>query len=1206
MLSSHSASSSPDILAPPGDVDYLISSPFKPFQGRQSSAMSPANFRILNTPGAGRRKRSRISLSPAKSAHSIRFDDILLPGSPTRKGNGRQRSISPDKAEAEGNVSPWRIRVTLEATQDDQENQGSPSRKRPRPSTTTTKIPLKDGSEQTPRRGRGRPRKSDTPKAALRSGSPGHTPGPIGDSGQRRRPGRPRKSQPEPAPIESIEQVETEMEAQQAESAPSGTEPERRSWSPLNLAGDADSDDGFGDGIDIPFNVPDQIEQPAAEQNLAPTFEKIYGTPNGEAIDRFYSRPGDDELHSTPSKMPSPTRDLQVASASPVNSLHAGHTPRPPRVYPTPTSSSLVGDERQVGNKPTQNTSATADKLSAIPPSDPTNEYRDFDTIMESEGFSMVSLDTLPSARQHGLQSNSKIVKGSLKPFIQRESNGVLKQKARVLDPRPEVFPVPSPSPEPLPSPEPQINYPQLPVQYPQLPAASSSTSAKRLSRSPAIVTKPSPVPSRKRLLGLAKLVRLGIVLRNVLSHSNPAPAPGEQIADFMEPRRRLEEEVFSDLNPDSQRLLRVALGLGQVLAIRRKYSELRSPVRKALVEAENLEDYEEDLDNPQFEHTMNVSGTPNRQFDGTAESSPGTEMKRRFAEWQKEREAISRAIEEANSSQVIVINSDASGLQDSEREDELDELDMHESPQQLRQREKEEGEEEEQQQQHYEDGYEQEYEEKRQQQASEEEDEGPDYDVGADDDDDDGSEDIWQVQAKEEGNSGRGSVLDPHNDQQSSPQKDDSSPADQGFKWTFSPGIWLDGQGKVPSLGQSRVRKLREQDANFSDLPGAEYTPNQARYFGEKSSPLSSAQGRSPQRNLSSAASQRHTDAERHKDELREESEELDDYLNLSPERDLEDETYQIDPTTRHETEMERHQSNFADNASLSDVVGEESSVHEETLTPQNPKPANKDDQGSSWFQRITNFTPAWLKAPGRDSSPARNHSSPLPSRSSSHASTLHDEQSDEDDGRPLEPIQEDEVRESEAPPSVIESESESEPLPTPPRPQAKVTETSVSTSPNLEEEEAEEDDTEAETEKAHSLEEQEQTPTPLSTSGYFTNAHYTLLRRLLRIAEKSPEVFPYHPKPAHADIIGDYIWTSDNSYGVPITKLQFAIIQRFRQELAVGNRRAGGTGYVGWTEADLHRRLVSIIIGQQIREDRRNETRATRAMPKSIIQRG
>jgi hypothetical protein len=440
-------------------------------------------------------------------------------------------------------------------------------------------------------------------------------------------------------------------------------------------------------------------------------------------------------------------------------------------------------------------------------------------------------------------------------------------------------------------------------------------------------------------------------------------------------------------------------------------------------------------------------------------------------------------------------------------------------------------------------------------------------------------------------------------------------------------------------------VRKLREQDVSFSDLPGVEYTPRQARYYLGKSSPLGSAQGRLPQQNLSSAVSQRHTNAEKYQDELREESEEPDLFLNLSPEKDLDDddETFQIDPTTRHESEMRRHQSEFADNtefadnAGLSDVVDEGVSAHEETFTPRNPKPANKDGQGSTWFQKITSYTPAWLKAPARDSSPTRNRSSLPRSRSSSHAPSLHNEQSDEHEGRALDEIEEDDVREHEKLPSINESESEleseSESGPVLPAPQGQVTRTSISASPNPErpeeakpeEDEGEEEDDDEEEEeqeeqggdntqtnpkptqpRASASQDQQESNTPLATSGYFTNAHYTLLRRLYRLAKNTPGIFPYHPKPSHAEIIGDYIWTSDNAYGVAITKQQFAIIHRFRQELAVADRRAGGSGYVGWTEAELHRRLVSLIIGEQIREDIKNEERATRAMPKSIIQRG
>jgi hypothetical protein len=105
------------------------------------------------------------------------------------------------------------------------------------------------------------------------------------------------------------------------------------------------------------------------------------------------------------------------------------------------------------------------------------------------------------------------------------------------------------------------------------------------------------------------------------------------------------------------------------------------------------------------------------------------------------------------------------------------------------------------------------------------------------------------------------------------------------------------------------------------------------------------------------------------------------------------------------------------------------------------------------------------------------------------------------------------------------------------------------------------------------------------MAMSGYFSDEHYYLLRRLYRMAKKHPERFPYYPAPGRSDIIGDWIWTSDGTYGVPITERQFAIIDRFVQELAKHDIQAGGTGQVGWTEAELHRRLISIIIGEQIR---------------------
>jgi hypothetical protein len=695
---------------------------------------------------------------------------------------------------------------------------------------------------------------------------------------------------------------------------------------------------------------------------------------------------------------------------------------------------------------------------------------------------------------------------------------------------------------------------------------------------------------------------------------------------------------------------------------------ELKSPQRRALIEEEL---HEGALDSPDMEYSRrNVTNTPNhQQLDGALDSSPDTMMKQRFAEWQREREAVSRTIQMANSSQVIIIDSDVDTPSPERRVDAEDIDDADEDPWMPR-KERGEGEQQEEaggnidnEEEDYDDedpwlprhdahqgaenydleedddqegddnvdrsprsllqGKEQ---QQRKEQQQETDEEGENYDVEgginydisrsprirkqdehlqqqgqgedlnedeeiADTAEDDGYEDIWQEQAKDEGNSGRGSVLESRKDVQSSPWKDGSTSAGRGYGTTFSPAFWVDGQGKVPYLGQSQIRKLREQKVDLS--AHAEDTPNRVHYYYGKSSPLSSTQRPSPERVPSSAISQRQKAAERYETESVEQDqpEELEDYLDFSPGKDLEDQTFQIDPTTRHETEMQR-QSDFADNTSIPDLA-EGISVHEESLTPRNPKPA-QNVQTSSWVQRFASLTPGWLKAPIQKSNPENKRSSPPTSRESSSREgsqvsnpEQQSEQGSEEEVDVFDQIRQEDAREREGPPDADSvSNFEQQPAPGP-----QPSDVRALAAPEKEE-------------KAKALGGLPR----LATSGYFSNAHYTLLRRLYRLAKQSPQSFPYYPSSAHADIIGDYIWTSDNTYGVPITELQFAIVYRFRQELAAQDLRLGGSGWVGWTDADLHRRLVSIIIGEQIREDRKNvfELRPTRSRPRSILQKG
>ncbi|OGM40157.1 AT DNA binding protein [Aspergillus bombycis] len=554
-MSFRSSSSSPDILGPPGDVEYLVSSPFKPFPGRQS-VMSPANFKLLQTPRFAKSRR-RISLSPTKSSHSIRFDDVVLPGSPSRTMSGRQKPFSPEMVQPDGNVSPWRIRVTLEATQDEEMNQGSPSRKRPRNSAMTTKVPLKDEAdtmEQTPRK---------------RRGARGSA------SAQKRKRGRPRKYLPAP---------EDNIGAQVANSQiaePSVVEPEP-SWDPLNLAADGESDDGLPDdqGYAEPFEGDVQMEQldnNPQDQSHQSEYERTYDTPNVDYMDDAYMQ-NDENIHSTPSKMPSPSRESQIIS--PDNTIYAGRTPRPARLYPTPTSSSLVDEERQDRGAQSSVSRNRFRESGVHATNDPTDEHREFDSIMESEGFSMVSLDTLPSAKQHGLSASSQVAKGALKPFLERESNGVLRRKSSIRN---------------------QANEEDaglITQAEPSTLAQEKGTVDFRHARTYPPPTSPAPVPvqtstrgQRRPMARLVRLVRVGIALESALRRPYDRGYPRgllsspdihesqEQISSLETSRKRL-ELLFGEFDSEIQRDLQSALKFGQELAKRRVQAEIEN-VRK-------------------------------------------------------------------------------------------------------------------------------------------------------------------------------------------------------------------------------------------------------------------------------------------------------------------------------------------------------------------------------------------------------------------------------------------------------------------------------------------------------------------------------------------------------------------------------------------------------------------------------------------------
>ncbi|KAJ5240072.1 hypothetical protein N7468_004691 [Penicillium chermesinum] len=1349
---SRSQSSSPDILGPPGDADYLISSPIKPFTGRQSW-MSPAIVRRQQTPA----KRRRVSLSPAKSAHSIRFDDVLLPGSPTMKLDSRQRSLSPEKGQ-DGNVSPWRIRVTLEATQDEEnENdgriRGSPSPKRRRPSTITMKVPLKDErsplKDKTPARKRGRPRKSDLAPSGSpwpNKTSPGNTPGTQEGSAGKRKRGRPRKGTPkpkepgfilaedEPSPVPRPSPMDLTADA--------GAAVEDAPLSPINMA----VDDGFeSDSLgadDLPVaNLRPPTPAPARHESLDDiTGHKFgratYDTPTIGATEHHF-QDNDENLNSTPSKMPSPTRERQVSSA---RSNHLSHVVSSPRTYPSPTPTSSLGEEEhQTEEAPVDQYLETINEglETNIPDSGAVDEHpetdhvddadedkQEFDSIMESEGFTMISLDTLPSVKQRGLGSSARISGDDSSKILRDRDNGRIGDRLKrklpgtIQDLRSDTHSSAKPSPTSM-----NVSSGSQRLANPpsQLFALKDQSSMKEFSypELPSAFSPGKPLISSKKITApsLARIVRVGMALQGPFR----APQNGTPTSSNTSRKRRL-ETVFSTFSPDTQRELRAAVGFGQELAMRRALREEDPLGPDSQVPADNqgFEEsmgvknneeaaWSEDDDEPILVQPTGTgqNGVPHhspaaardRKSDDGRQPARGRsgrasmttesawqlvydEANRAKAErteaawkmvyeaagraglsvdeawtrayeiaehsglsteaawkmvynevnrdevhsteatwrrvykaagsagpasspaWQQAREGVTRARENAwqqirqaasrsedpnteaawqrardevrrhaedpaNSDRLIEIESDDNASQDAsvqmddipdvaQSEHEAVTQDEVEARPQYSDRElmqnhstasngrREEEEEEEEDDNDFDDIWQPQSgprsaaarkNPRTRQAAAEEEDE------------EDGFDDIWQQEARDNSHLSHSS-----NERESAPAQEAAN------SWrrivntsnqnppSSSPG-YVAIEHREQTLGPTHIRQLRDQEVDLSALLAEEDTPNRARYFNGTSTPRSILRGR-PGAQSSSINGSAIKSSPQKRVRLQPISQ------SSSPERGVEG-SHSSPVTTGHSSQANNSPKDDRDERPAQSDMEEggpegEASVEENVAAT--PEPSRQSlGEPSSWFKRITSLTPRWLKAPPK-------------SHYDSSIDGSEDRQEDEE--------------------SDLAPEENADPQATIEVPEPDVV--SISSQSLSQDPESPENRQEFADNDYRQASYASQSPEVVKEA-HMTGNEQGVPAGPETTCSRHPERFPYYDTPGRAQILGDWIWTSDGHHGVPITEMQFAVIDRFVHELSHADVQYGGSGQVEWTEAELHRRLISIIIGEQIREERK-----------------
>ncbi|KAF3404664.1 hypothetical protein DPV78_002860 [Talaromyces pinophilus] len=1075
MSSVSSSASSPDALGPEGDALYLISSPVPEFSGRQSW-VPPYT---IQTPR--RQERMPRRTPKQQTSQTMRFNDIILPASP----HMRQRSMSPTKMQSEGNLSPWRIRVTVEAEHEDDEHTQDGPRKKLKPSTITTKVPLKDEESNSPsaKKRRGRPRKSDVREKSLSpiKGSPGRTPKQQPPDSVKRPRGRPRKSMQTEPVAQSIEAVES---------------PVRNNMQSTTLDGviDRESPEPFMTAdMGTPSNASSEPD-PFLDMAGSGAFEEQSPRPNSRRFSPpvVFDLPDSQNAKPTPAAMSAQQATPQASvspirfhtGTTPVNTLHAGHTPRKlRRSYPTPTSSSLVDG--------TGEPSTTAEQHNGTKSiTDPTDVHHEYDTIMESEDFSMVSLDTLPSAKQAGLSSILSSSKSSLKPFSEKQNavstentNGRTTKSPQVITSH-----VPGPSTTPHSKPVGLQNGHESDDQV--VPVAVDTVAMNASVPEPFV--RPAVEKSKKKFLSLARTVRLGLSLHDTLIHQNlDAEDSDEEEEDIASAADRL-KHIFGDLDMESQRHLQAGLRFGELVArgTMRSRRLRRQEERELEARERETSEEEEPVELPQQADTFSDEDSPEEEDLPEEEMSRTQRME---AQWQRERELVSRQIDMAGSDNVIVLDSDDVSVQNGAEERVYEEDEANEEK--------------------------------------------------SEEDDDYG--DVWQEEARNhDSSSNRHSTFASSMDE----KRPSTTNHRQGssYRNISQRYYWNPDKGEIPPLGRSRTAQLRDEEVDLSLLLKPRDTPKSRQYYGMSPRTASSQRLQSdrssryggPSRDASSPVERSSLGNGRANDELEdiqddveEDNEMLDDDLIEEQEEDEEQE--QGEDEQEHDQDDDRDRDNVY-------IPEEREATDEHTpfdpsiTTPEQTMPGPKQ----SWFRRITNnFTPGWWTT-SKEVPLDESQSPPFPMNEQTPSLKRSRAARDAEEAREIEQVT----------PAISTIQS-------------RIKKHRLSSLPS---------------------------PRVLATSGYFTDAHYVALKRLYWEAKRYPERFPYHPTAHRDEMLGDSLWTSDGEHGLPIAKIQFGILDRFVSELISADIRNGGRGQIGWTEDDLHKRLFSIIVGEEIRRER------------------
>lgn len=690
----------------------------------QSSSPDPLGLCDENVSQASNRRAIRPSISPRKpltnSSGNVRRQEFYISTPPAKVKKSFDSDSPSPKKEAE---SPWRIRLTVEAERVEDHIPFSIGGNMCQGMTTTTTVPLKGGDDELsgPKRGRGRPRKS------------------LVDQ-------RPQNGTPRPKAIRKRKDtLDADDESMLDSWAP--TPPRRRTSRSTSvtpaITEHSQSEADLQNRTSTPTRrSPERLvkARPFSRSRSRNRRKEITPRKLGQSIGQEEEIPSMvEEVHIIPDQPEAPSPSPQPCLVKDIHESQADSLSAPPAAHltsPCETSTQSIEDEQMWRNmirKHSVSPAVNDSPSSGLESVDPTDYHRDFDTILESEEFSMVSVESLKSTAER-LKEPSSMLPTPPSSDIHDSRRGSERLSETPLESKygSKVIQDTITNTSNVPS--------SAQVRPFRTPSAGMSTPTEPAAPKPRLPSQPTG-HGKQQLDDTSKYdraVKAGEALQSVESPHSVGPYVVQKLASpFHENERnpsgidytsKAESKInqppaaqpsgdtlFGGFSPATRRELKAGLRLGEELAKRQdeivgtpmqastleqvhaspsvsqphaspsvpesnvelkpistqgsllyptiRTSHLPSPVDSVFSESNDqvswhIEPSHETRDCSSLHEGKVSSSDPDSEVDPT--------MMAREAEWQREREAVSKQINEANASQVIVINGDS----DSEDQD--------------------------------------------------------------------------------------------------------------------------------------------------------------------------------------------------------------------------------------------------------------------------------------------------------------------------------------------------------------------------------------------------------------------------------------------------------------------------------------------------------------------------------------------------------